>query len=550
MKKIKGMSLLLALAVLCQCLCFSVWAAQTGETEPAVEQRTEQVTEAVTGEIPTEETAGETTGETADETTAPAETEPPTETESPTEAPTVDPDAIPAVPAGAVVGVEYGCQTLDAALPLVRGEKILRSAKGVFVYDRNTETVLYGYHPDQRLAPGGLVQILAALVVVENCRMNDVVTVSSQYISQLPVGVRRQNLQDGEQLTIRDLLHCLMLNSANDAAVVLAQHVSGSPEAFIQAMNDKAQELGCTDTTIKHVSGLDVTGQYTTARDMAKIIDAAMEYEDFRTVFSAGSYTVPVTNKSEPRALTAMNYFLEGASVSKYYDERVTGGKASYTSASAGATIAFTAEDKDLDLICVVIGATRKHNSDSSISRYGNFEEAKDLMNYCFGNFTVGQMLYKGQSMFQMKVENGVNDVVAVNESDVRIVLPKDVGFEDLRMVYEVKGGTLIAPLTKGQEIVSVQMWYRGSCVGETTLYAQTAVAHLDDPDFVIQDGAVRSDDDMAQMLLYVGVAFLVIMGIMGVYLGINNIRRAVRRARIRKIRRMRRDARMKGRRR
>lgn len=539
MKKIKGVSLLLALALLCQCLCFGVFAAQMEETDPPTDAVTEAVTDETAAEV-TEEVTQEPTGE----TTAPVETDPPTE------APTEDPDAIPDFPADAVVGVEYGCHTLDAALPLVRNEKVLRSAKGVFVYDRKTDTVLYSYNPDERLAPGGLVQILAALLVVENCRMNDVVTVSSRYISQLPIGVRHQNLKDGEQVTVRDLLHCLILSSANDAALVLAEQVSGSPEAFIQAMNDKAQALGCTGTVIKHVSGLDTTGQYTTARDMARIIQAAMEHEDFRTVFSAGSYTVPVTNKSEPRDLTAMNYFLEGASISKYYDERVTGGKASFTSSAAGASIAFTAEDEDLDLICVVIGAARKYNPDNTIARYGNFEEAKDLMNYCFGNFRIGQMLYKGQSMMQLKVENGANDVVAVNESNVSIVLPKGVGIDDLKMVFEVVGGRLTAPLTKGQEIVSVRMWYRGSCVGETTLYAQTAVATQDDPGFRIQDGAVRSDDDMAQMLLYVGIVFLVIFAIVGLYLCINNIRRAIRRQRIRKLRRMRRDARMKGRRR
>ena len=532
MNNIKGVSLFLALALLCQCLCFGVWATQPEETEPP----TEAVTEGVTGETMEGETE-EATGETV-------------ETEPPTEAPTEDPDAIPDFPADAVVGVEYGPRTLDAALPIVRNEQILRSAKGVFVYDRSSDTVLYAHNPDQRLAPGGLVQILAALLVVENCKMSDVITVSSQYINQLPIGVRHQSLKDGEQVTIRDLLHCLILSSANDAAVVLAQHISGSPEAFIQAMNDKARELGCIDTVVKHVSGLDTAGQYTTARDVAKIIQAAMEYEDFRTVFSAGSYTVPVTNKSEPRDLTAMNYFLEGASISKYYDERVTGGKASFTSSAAGASIAFTAEDEDLDLICVVIGATRKYNPDNTISRYGNFEEAKDLMNYCFGSFRVGQMLYKGQSMMQLKVENGANDVVAVNESDLSIVLPKDVGIDDLRMVYEVVGGRLTAPLEKGQQIVSVRMWYRGSCVGETTLYAQTAVATQEDPGFVIQDGAVRSDDDMAQMIFYVVLVFLVIFGIAALYFGINNIRRAIRLRRLRKLRRMRRDARMKNRRR
>ena len=556
MKKIKGLCLVLALVLALQCLCLGAFATEgeAAPTETVTEAATEAVTEAAT-EAPAEEVTGEaaeeTTGETTDETTGETEVATEAPTEPPTEAPTVDPDAIPDVPEGMDPGVDFGYSTMDAKKPLAGSEKLLRTAKGVFVYEAKSDTVLYGYNPDKTLAPGGLVQILNALVVLESCDLDDAVTVSTYYINQLvPLGVRHQSLKNEEQVTVRDLLYCMMLQSANDAAVVLAQHVAGEPAAFITRMNEKAAELGCTDTVIKTVSGLDASGQQTTARDMARILKAAMENEEFRTIFGAATYTVPATNRSEARELVTLNYMSDDSVVGKFYDERVTGGKASYTSAKAGATIAFAVENNDLSLICVILGSTRQYASDGSMARYGNFEEAKDLIKHCFDNYRFSRMLYKGQSMFQLDVEGGVNDVVVYNKTDLNIVLPKGVGIRDLRLEYEIPGGKLTAPLEKDQKITELRLWYKGRCVGETTLYAQTAVASVENPGFTVQDGATRSDDDMAKMLSYVGLVLLILVGAAALYLGVNAARRAAAKKRLRRKRQQMRDARMQQRRR
>ena len=183
------------------------------------------------------------------------------------------------------------------------------------------------------------------------------------------------------------------------------------------------------------------------------------------------------------------------------------------------------------------------------MARYGNFEEARDLMKYCFDNFRASRMLYKGQSMLQMEVEGGANDVVAVNKSDLDIVLPKGVGVKDLKLQYEVSGGGLTAPLNKDDQITTMRMWYKGRCVGETTLYAQNAVATAEEPGFTIHDAATRSDDDMAKMLMYVGGVILILVGLALVYLAINNARRAAARKRAMRRRRQQREARMKSRR-
>lgn len=477
----------------------------------------------------------------------PAEPEP---TQAPTAEPTQPPTEMPteldifSIPFGSA-DVDYGCHSLDAATALGGDEKLLNSAKGVFVYETRSDTVLYNYNPDERLMPGGLVQILNAMLVLENADLDEVVTVSTYYINQLPLGVRHVELRNGEEITVRDLLYCMMVYSANDAAVVLAEHVAGSPERFITMMNKKAKELGCENTNITTVSGLDDKQQYSTARDMAKILDAAMENGTFREIAGTGTYTVPATNKSDPRELLSTNYQLKDAAVSAFYDERVTAGKATYTSSAAGSTIAFAAENEDLSLICVVIGCRRTYASDGQLARYGNFEDAQKLMEHCFGGFHVRRLLYGGQVLQQLKVENGANDVVAVNRSDVDIVLPTGIGLEDLTLKYDVVGGKLQAPVKKGQEIATLQMWYETACVGETVLYAMTDVVAADDPGYTIQDGASRSDADMAQLLVFLGVALLMVLVPLAVWMLTHSIRKSVAKRRARKMRQQRRDERM-----
>ena len=483
-----------------------------------------------------------------------APTEAPTEvvTEAPTEAPTEPPTEAPTVNMAEVpygeTPITYGCRTLDAQIPLGGSDKLLKTAKGVFVYETNSDTVFYSYNPDQRLAPGGLVQVVSALTVIAHAKLDDIVTVSTRYINELPWGVRHVSLQNGEEVTVRELLYCMLVASANDAAVVLAEHVGGTPDKFIEMMNAYVKELGCENTVLTTVSGLEAAGQYTTARDMARILDKAMEYEEFRNIIGSGLYYMEATNLSDARELKSMNYFLEDTAVSKFYDSRVTGGKVSYTSADVGASIAFTAETEELSLVCVIMGATRNFMADGrSVARYGNLEEAEDLMDHCFGKYHVRRLLYRDQAMTQLTVEGGMNDLVVKNTSSLDIVLPTNTGLDDLRLEYNVP--TLQAPIQENEEVGSLRLWYGQSCVGETKLYAMSSVASTDQPGFSIQSGASRTDADLAQLMTFLAISLLCVLALLALYLMINSIRKSIARKKARKLRRQQREARMQTRR-
>lgn len=281
-------------------------------------------------------------------------------------------------------------ETTVAAIPepdlTGNGEEVtFGSAKSMLLYDVDNGSVVCSREPDAQVAPGGLTKLVTALLVAENCPLDEVVTVGSQETWNLPEGALNQNLQTGEELTVRDLLACVMLQSANDAAVVLAEHVAGTQAAFVEMMNSRVKELGCTDTEFVDVHGLEAEGNRTTARDMLKITLKAIQNETFREFFGMIFYTVPATSSAEKRELFNFNYMLGQQIVPDFYDPRVTGGMPIYHE-DTGAGLVCTAED-DGTYIGIVLGAERIFGDTAQgepawiCKRYGNFEEMTELLN-------------------------------------------------------------------------------------------------------------------------------------------------------------------------
>ena len=143
--------------------------------------------------------------------------------------------------------------------PLAGSERKLDTALSAFLYETTTDTVVYAYNPDMKVHPGTLAKIVMALIVIENCNMDDVVTVTEGIQSYVPMGVNKvqsESLKSNEQLKVKDLLYALLLINANDAAVALAHHVSGTTDAFLELMNARVKQMGCANTQFGNVSGL------------------------------------------------------------------------------------------------------------------------------------------------------------------------------------------------------------------------------------------------------------------------------------------------------
>lgn len=435
------------------------------------------------------------------------------------------------------VSIQNGCRTISGMSPLDGKERKLNTAQAVFVYEQNTDTVIYSYNADTKLSPGTLTKIVTALVAVELCELDEVVTVSSRNISRLPPGSQNVNLKEAEELTVEDLLHCLVLDLANDAAIALAEHVSGNQQGFLVLMNDRVKQMGCTGTEFNNIHGLDNATSWTTARDMARIMAEASKNETLVEIFKTTGYAVPPTNRTEKeRSLVTQNYLISERVISKYYDQRVKIGMASYTTLS-GASLVCTAEKGKLDVVCVIMGALREYNPDKTwqVTSYGNFDEMVELLEYTFGNFKVNQVLYDGQSLEQFDVIDGESQVVGQPKVNYDSVLPIEAKMDNLTKYFSPMDGGLSAPITKGEMIGTVSIWYRNSCLAEAELFAMGDVSSKSNSGLTIQGEEALANNDGGGAMDVILTICLAILIPAGLYLTINAWRRSRARARRRK---------------
>ena len=216
---------------------------------------------------------------------------------------------------------------LQGAVPLVEDPQMLKTTQSAIAYELNTDTLLYAKDPDKRINPTGLVKLLTALIVLEEADLNEMATVHRNTLDTIALGAVSAGLKAGEQVSVGDLLKCVMVASANDAAAVMAAHVAGTQSAFVERMNQRAKELGCTDSNFTNVHGLMDENQYSTARDLAIIVEAALENEAFVELFAMDNFTMAATEYSKERYFVTTNYLMSDEYYSHYFDYRVTGGK-------------------------------------------------------------------------------------------------------------------------------------------------------------------------------------------------------------------------------
>ncbi len=248
------------------------------------------------------------------------------------------------------------------------------SAEGGIVMDANSGTVLYGKNVNSQYYPASITKILTALIVIENCDMNEIVTFSHNAVYNVEAGSSSAGLDEGDQLTVRDTLYAMMLKSANEAANALAEHVAGSIEAFAEKMNEKAASLGCTDSNFKNPSGLNDPEHYTSAYDMALISQAAFQNDSFVEIDSTLYYDIPPTKRNPEGIRVYPGHKMLKKNASQYYPG-IIGGKTGYTSL-AGNTLVTCAERDGMKLIAVVLNGHQTHYTDT-----------KALLDFGFRNF-------------------------------------------------------------------------------------------------------------------------------------------------------------------
>lgn len=438
------------------------------------------------------------------------------------------------------MSVINGCHSIDAQVPmLINSEEEITNVYSAFLYDYTNETLIYALNPDVQYPPASLVKIMTGLIVAERGNMSEEITVRQEVLDTLPGNSMGINLQAGEIITMEDLLYCILVESANDASAVAADHISGSQEQFIQEMNDYAQKLGCTGTTFTNVHGLHDDLQVSTARDLARILSEAAKNELFMQVFGTVNYTVPATNMSEARPLSSSNYLMNDDLMTVYLDSRVTGGRSGVMD-TGERNLAATAERNGVKLVSIVIGSLSELAPNGrSVITFGSFQETSKLLDMGFRGHRSVQLFYDGQALKQYRVNGGDSYISTGVKDSILVLLPSGVSFSDLTYLYNEDSTIIQAPVKKDDRISTVQVWHENICLAQADLYAM----HDVNVKQVVETQEVQEEvtTGLPSMLLIVAV----IIGLLFILLfGRKLIFRIVRANRIRRHRKNRRRSR------
>ena len=236
-------------------------------------------------------------------------------------------------------------------------------AKGAGAFNLTTKEVLYNQDIFTQLYPASTTKILTAYIIVKDCALNEIVTVSASAVDQASDS-SVCGLKEGDTITVRDLLYGMMLESGNDAAEALAEHHSGSVEAFAKVMTKEAHKLGATKSNFKNPSGLPDEEHYTTVYDMYLIFQEALQYEEFVELISSKSQPVVYTSKNgniREVTYTSNNRYHTGA-VTAPEGIEVIGGKTGTTYDAGYCLVIYSQNEAGEDIISIVFKADGRHN--------------------------------------------------------------------------------------------------------------------------------------------------------------------------------------------
>ncbi len=341
--------------------------------------------------------------------------------------------------------------------------KLEVNGKSAILMEQSTGEILFEKNSHQKLAPASITKVMTLLLIFEaiesgKIKLDDMVTVSEHAAS---MGGSQVFLAVGEEQSVNELIKCISIASANDAAVAMAEYVAGSEELFVDSMNKKAVELGMNDTTFKNACGLDVAGHEMSAYDIAimskELITKYPQIFDYTTIWQ--DTITHKTSKGESEfGLTNTNKLLKWYS---YANGLKTG-----STSSALYCLSGTAKKDNMQLIAVIMSAPDFKT---------RFREVIKMFDYGFSNYGIIQGKPKGEQVGEVKVYKGDNETVgAVIKDTVNIVVNKEIKeIKDTKINLET---VVKAPVNEGDKLGELIYYSDGKEVGKVELVAYKSV--------------------------------------------------------------------------
>ncbi len=348
----------------------------------------------------------------------------------------------------------------------------LLGCKAIYIAEPITGKVIYEKNAHEELYPASTTKILTALLVLENCKMEDTTIVSQRAISLVPEGYSNANLQVGEELTIKDLLYALLLPSANEAANVLAEHVSGSVEAFAELCNNRAKELGCEKLHFVNPNGIHETNHVCTAYDLFLVARECQKHELFNEIVKTTSYTLPSTDiYPGKRTIKTTNDLLVPGT---YYYEYCTGIKTGTTTPAGQCLVASSSKD-GINLISVVLGG--RTNIKGLAER---FYDTKELFEFTYNSYSIKEICEQGKKVASLEVGKGTKDTKLLDvviDTDISTIVPNSLDVENLQALVDLKED-IQAPIAKNQVLGQVS-YNADGLIYTTNIIANSSVEKI-----------------------------------------------------------------------
>ena len=396
------------------------------------------------------------------------------------------------------------------------------------VMDMDSGAIVYGKQIDKRHYPASITKILTMLVALENSQLTDEVLFSEDSVSFLEYGDAHIGMTPGEIISMEDAYYGMLLASANEVSYAVAENVGklmgGDYNTFIQEINDRSAELGCTGSHWVNANGLHDENHYTTAHDMALITSAVYQYDEYRNVVQSRSHTIPPTNLVNESRTFQQNHKMIWPQNDNYY-EYCTGGKTGYTD-QARTTLVTTADNGDLRLAAVVL------------YDFGNdaYIDTRAMFDYVYNNF----------SKVMLADQETPEEIDSYSENDSYVLLPAGIEFSDLEKEIEItdeqsREGT-VTYTYQGQNVGSADVVLTKEYVTEKTGHDYTMQVKKGDAASDVKAGALTL---ALKIVIGIGAAFVVLVILLAVYIWQVRRRRMLRRRRrqLRRCREMRQNA-------
>lgn len=364
-----------------------------------------------------------------------------------------------------------------------RAEGLNISAEGCVLIDANTGMLLYGKNQNEKLYPASITKVMTGLLAVEYGHFEDIVTASHDAVNSIPWDSSKMNLAEGEQLSFENVIYGLMLKSGNDSAMVIAETVSGSVDAFVDKMNARAKEIGAVNTHFANPHGYHDDNHYTTAYDMALIAREASKNPEFNKIWGTEEREVPATNKNERRLMYNTDKMLHSEYTNYYYDKLV-GGKTGFHNSAKNTLVSYAAMGK-IDLICVVMAEPSYDMS---------YVDTKALFDYGF-------TLYKDTKLFSAQDYSStvpvvqyykdktieLGNVAVAPASDFTAVVPEFIESAKIQTQVDL-AKSVEAPISKGDSVGTLTIKYEENILGTLDITAQGNIEAIPQSELIKQE--------------------------------------------------------------